>query len=58
MINYRVAGLIALVEELRQANVTIVDEITEYEYGKFLHALNPEENILALWELAGQDAAQ
>ena len=53
MINYRVANLVALVEELRQANVTVVDEIAEYAYGKFVHVLDPEGNILELWEPAG-----
>lgn len=58
MINYRVADLVGLVEELRQANVRVVDEIAEYAYGKFVHVLDPEGNILELWEPAGEDAAQ
>ncbi|HEY8918315.1 MAG TPA: VOC family protein [Chitinophaga sp.] len=50
MINYRVADLVALVAELKKENVTIVDEIVEYEYGKFVHVLDPEGNIIELWE--------
>jgi len=50
MINYRVENLVALVEELKKDNVTIVDEIVEYEYGKFVHVLDPEGNIIELWE--------
>lgn len=50
MINYRVENLAALVEELRKDNVTIVDEIAEYDYGKFVHVLDPEGNIIELWE--------
>lgn len=50
MINYRVEDMAALVEELRANNVTIVDEIAEYEYGKFIHVLDPEGNIIELWE--------
>ena len=50
MINYRVADIVGLVAELRQANVTIVDEIAEYDYGKFVHVLDPEGNLLELWE--------
>jgi len=50
MINYRVENLVALLEELKQENVTIVDEISEYEYGKFVHILDPEGNIIELWE--------
>lgn len=52
MINYRVENLVALVEELRQAQVTILDEIATYDYGKFVHVLDPEGNILELWEPA------
>ncbi|MEJ7559727.1 MAG: VOC family protein [Pedobacter sp.] len=50
MINYRVVNLAMLLEELKKENVTIVDKITEYEYGKFLHILDPEGNIIELWE--------
>ncbi|WP_375445906.1 VOC family protein [uncultured Fibrella sp.] len=50
MINYRVENLAALVEELKKDNVTIVDEIAEYEYGKFVHVLDPEGNLIELWE--------
>ncbi|GAB3882665.1 VOC family protein [Spirosoma agri] len=50
MINYRVENLVALVEELKRDNVTIVDEIAEYDYGKFVHVLDPEGNIIELWE--------
>jgi len=42
MINYRVDNLEALVEELRKENVTIVDKIETYEYGKFVHILDME----------------
>ena len=50
MINYRVENIAALVEELKKENVTIVDEIAEYDYGKFVHVLDPEGNIIELWE--------
>ena len=50
MINYRVEDLVSLVEELKKSNVTIVDEIAEYDYGKFIHILDPEGNIIELWE--------
>lgn len=53
MINYRVENLVALVEELKKDNVTIVDEISEYDYGKFIHVLDPEGNIIELWEPIG-----
>jgi predicted enzyme related to lactoylglutathione lyase len=50
MINYRVEDLVALVDELKKENVTIIDEITDYDYGKFVHVLDPEGNIIELWE--------
>ena len=50
MINYRVENIVALVEELKKDNVTIVDDISEYDYGKFVHVLDPEGNIIELWE--------
>lgn len=54
MINYRVDDLEALLEELKKADVTIVDEVAEYDYGKFVHILDPEGNIIELWEPAGE----
>jgi predicted enzyme related to lactoylglutathione lyase len=50
MINYRVENLEALVEELRQKGVTIVDAIESYDYGKFVHILDAEGNKIQLWE--------
>lgn len=50
MINYRVENLEALVEELKKEGVTILDNIETYEYGKFIHILDPEGNKIELWE--------
>ena len=50
MINYRVENLEALVEELKKENVTIVDKIESYDYGKFVHILDQEGNKIELWE--------
>ncbi len=50
MINYRVADLEALVEELKKENVTIVDKIETYDYGKFVHIIDIEGNKIQLWE--------
>lgn len=50
MINYRVENIEALVEELKAAGVTFVDELTGSEYGKFVHILDPEGNKIELWE--------
>jgi predicted enzyme related to lactoylglutathione lyase len=50
MINYRVENLEALVEELKKNGVTIVDTIETYDFGKFIHILDAEENKIELWE--------
>lgn len=50
MINYRVKNLEALIEELKSEEVTVLDEIEEYEYGKFIHILDLEGNKVELWE--------
>jgi predicted enzyme related to lactoylglutathione lyase len=50
MINYRVGDLEKLVEELKKNGVTILDEIETYEYGKFVHIMDPEGNKIELWE--------
>jgi len=50
MINYRVQNIEGLVEKLRENGVTILDEIAEYEYGKFVHIMDPEGNKIELWE--------
>lgn len=50
MINYRVQNLVGLVEKLKANGVTILDEIVSYDYGKFVHILDPEGNKIELWE--------
>ncbi|TSA28963.1 MAG: VOC family protein [Bacteroidetes bacterium] len=50
MINYRVQNMEGLVKKLRKNGVTIVDEIEEYDYGKFVHIMDPEGNKIELWE--------
>lgn len=50
MFNYRVENLVALVELLKQEGVTVLDEIEEFEYGKFVHILDLEGNKIELWE--------
>ncbi len=54
MINYRVANLTELVEELKKEGVTILDQMESYDYGKFIHILDPEGNKIELWEPAGE----
>jgi len=50
MINYRVHDLEALVKQLKEEGVTIVDQMEIYEYGKFIHILDGEGNRVELWE--------
>jgi predicted enzyme related to lactoylglutathione lyase len=54
MINYRVYDLEKLLEVLKQEGVTIVDEIATYDYGKFVHIMDPEGNKIELWEPFGE----
>lgn len=54
MINYIVADIEALVEELKKGGVTIVDKIETYDYGKFVHILDIEGNKIELWEPIGE----
>jgi predicted enzyme related to lactoylglutathione lyase len=50
MINYRVEDLEWLVEKLREEGVTVLDEIESFDYGKFVHIMDPEGNKIELWE--------
>lgn len=50
MINYRVYNLAGLVRNMKQDSIEFLDEITEYDYGKFIHLMDPEGNKLELWE--------
>ena len=53
MINYRVQNIEGLVKILKENGVTIVDKIEEFEYGKFVHIMDPEGNKIELWEPVG-----
>ena len=50
MINYIVQDLEGLIEQLKKDGVTLVDEIQDSEYGKFVHILDPEGNKVELWQ--------
>jgi predicted enzyme related to lactoylglutathione lyase len=50
MINYRVHDLEALKKELEKSDVKIVSDIESFEYGKFMHIMDPEGNKIELWE--------
>ena len=50
MINYRVENIEALVEELKEKGVQVLDDIETYEYGKFVHIMDAEGNKIEFWE--------
>ncbi len=50
MINFRVENLEELVGELKKEGVRVVDEIESFDYGKFVHIMDPEGNKIELWE--------
>ena len=50
MINYRVNNMEGLIKKLRDNGVHIVDDIQEFEYGKFIHIMDNEGNKIELWE--------
>ena len=49
---FRVDDLKAALEEFRQAGVTILEEIEDFEYGRFAHIADPEGNPVELWQPA------
>ena len=50
MINYRVQNIVGLVEQLKADGVEVLDEISYYDYGKFVHIMDDEGNKIELWE--------
>lgn len=50
MINYRVDDLEKLVAQLKSANIKIVKEPEHHENGSFAWIMDPEGNMLELWE--------
>ncbi len=50
MINYRVDDMASILEKLQAAGIEPLDEVATYDYGKFVHILDPEGNKLELWE--------
>ena len=50
MINYRVQNIEELVKNLRENGITVLDEIEDSDYGKFVHILDSDDNKIELWE--------
>ena len=47
MINYRVVHIEKLLERLKENGVKVLDSIVAYEYGKFVHIMDPDGNKIA-----------
>lgn len=50
MINYRVHKLDELLMNLKNNNVTIIDTIESFDYGRFVHIMDIDGNKIELWE--------
>ena len=50
MINLRVEGLFALIDQLKKEGVQIAGEPIDEEYGKFGWIIDPEGNKIELWQ--------
>jgi predicted enzyme related to lactoylglutathione lyase len=50
MINYRVQNLDGLLTKLKENGVTILDDVSTYDFGKFVHIMDAEGNKIELWE--------
>lgn len=50
MLNFRVADLDAMLEQLRAAGVRIDDERMDESYGRFAWVYDPEDNKIELWQ--------
>ena len=50
MINFRVANLLEMVEQLRKDGVEVDDKVEESEFGNFAWLMDPEGNRVELWE--------
>lgn len=53
MVNYRVANLDKMLEQLRNAGIT-VEKVEDFDYGRFAWFTDPEGNRVELWEPKGQ----
>ncbi|MDH3306114.1 MAG: VOC family protein [Acidimicrobiia bacterium] len=50
MLNFRVANLDAMLEQLRAAGVAVSDDVMEHPYGRFGWCTDPDGNKVELWE--------
>ena len=52
MVNYRVANLDRMLEQIRGAGI-VVEKLEDYDYGRFAWITDPEGNRVELWEPKG-----
>ncbi len=50
MVNYRVDDLDAMLAQLKNAGAEVVEQVEEYDHGRFGWAVDPEGNRFELWE--------
>jgi predicted enzyme related to lactoylglutathione lyase len=50
MVNFRVSDLDAMLAQLRNAGIEVLDNVEEHEYGRFGWAVDPEGHRFELWE--------
>ena len=50
MMNFRVANLDKLTEQLKAAGIAVKVDATAYPYGRFAHLQDPEGNPIELWQ--------
>lgn len=53
MVNYRVADLDAMLQQLRDAGARVDERVEDFEYGRFGWAWDPEGNRFELWQPLG-----
>ena len=53
LINYRVANLDRMLDQLRQGGIQI-EKVEDYDYGRFAWITDPEGNRVELWEPKGK----
>jgi predicted enzyme related to lactoylglutathione lyase len=57
MVNFRVDDLAALLAELRAAGENVLDRSSDDEFGKFGYVVDPEGNVVELWQAPPEKAA-
>lgn len=50
LLNFRVDDIDELFDKIKRHNLEIVDDVKEYEYGKFGQFEDPFGNVIELWE--------